>query len=90
MEPAAVGTAAAAVYAAVVMVYEVLGTHHGLVRADVLIAAVSAVWGLWTRARVTPLARPRDAAGRPLVPDWPPVKPAPKASPAGLGDEPTS
>lgn len=65
IEPAAVGTTAAAVYAAVVMIYGGI-TGHEVLRPDVLEAAVGAVWGLWTRSQVTPLIRPRDASGAPL------------------------
>lgn len=67
-EPARVGSVAAAVYAAGVMLYRAFVEHTGVLDADVLVAAVVAVYGLWVRAQVTPLARPRDAAGRPLLP----------------------
>jgi hypothetical protein len=32
-----------------------------------MVAAVMAVYGVWTRLQVRPVARPRDKAGRPLV-----------------------
>lgn len=65
LEPAAIGSAAAAVYAAAVMTYGA-ATGHEVLRPDVLEAAVAAVWGLWTRSQVTPLIRPRNASGAPL------------------------
>lgn len=66
-QPAAVGSAAAAVYAAAAMLYRAYGAHTGVLDTDVAVAAVVAVYGLWLRMQVTPLARPRDRAGRPLT-----------------------
>ncbi len=67
LEPAAVGSAVAALYAAGAMLYRA-DVHEGVLQPDVLVAAVTAVWGLWTRAKVTPLAKPQDAKGRALKP----------------------
>jgi hypothetical protein len=66
LEPAAVGATAAAVYAAAAMLYRAFIAHDGIFEPDLLVAAGMAVWGIYTRLKVTPLARPRDAAGRPL------------------------
>lgn len=67
-EPARVGSVAAAVYAAAVMAYRAYVDHTGVWDTDVAVAAVVAVYGLWTALQVTPLARPRDAKGRDLHP----------------------
>jgi len=67
-EPAAVVSVAMAVYAAVVMAYRAVVLHEGVLDTDVLVAAAGAVGGLWVRLQVTPVARPRDAEGRPLLP----------------------
>lgn len=67
LQPAAVGAALAAVYAAVVMVYRAYA-GDAVLDWDLLVAAGAAVWGLWTRAQVTPVARPRDNAGEDLTP----------------------
>lgn len=65
LEPARVATVAGLVYAAGAMLYRAYD-HQGVLQPDVLVAAVTAVWGLWTRAKVTPLAKPQDAKGRAL------------------------
>lgn len=67
LEPAAVGATLAVVYAAVVMAVRAY-RGEGVLEPDLLVAAATAVWGLWTRTRVTPLARPRDADGEHLTP----------------------
>lgn len=67
LEPAAVGSVAAAVYAAVAMLWRAYD-HQGVLQPDLLVAAGMALWGLWTRSQVTPLSAPKDAAGRPLKP----------------------
>jgi hypothetical protein len=67
LQPAAVGAALAAVYAAAVTIYRAL-SGEGVLEPDLIVAAVTAVWGLWTRTQVTPLARPRDADGERLTP----------------------
>ena len=64
LEPAAVGAALAAVYAAVVMAVRAY-QGDGVLDWDLLVAAGAAVWGLWTRTRVTPMERPRTAEGYP-------------------------
>lgn len=67
-EPARVGSVAATVYAAAVMAYRAFVEHTAVFDMDVVVAAVMAVYGLWTYLHVTPVARPRDAQGRPLLP----------------------
>lgn len=60
LEPALIGSVAAAVYAAAAMVYRAyVAKDTGVLDWDLLVAAGTAVWGLWTRMKVTPLARPR-------------------------------
>lgn len=68
LESAAIGSAAAAVYAAGVMLYRAYVAHTGVLNMDLLVAAGAAIWLLYTRSRVTPLAQPRDAEGRALTP----------------------
>ena len=68
LEPARVGSVAAAVYAAGVMLYRAFVDHSGPVDTDVLVAAAAALWGLYTYRKVTPVARPRDDKGRALRP----------------------
>ena len=67
LQPAAVGAVVAAVYAAGISIYRA-ATGQGVLEPDVIVAAVTAVWGLYTRTQVTPLARPRDADGERLTP----------------------
>lgn len=66
LEPAAVGSAVAALYAAGAMLYRAEVAHTAILQPDLLVAAVMALWGLWTRAKVTPLAKPQDNSGRAL------------------------
>lgn len=66
LEPALVGSTVAAVYAAAAMAYRAYVAHDGVLDVDLLVAAGSACWLLWTRSRVTPLALPRDDQGRAL------------------------
>ena len=68
LEPAAIGSAASAVYLAVAMIYRAFYAHTGVFEPDLVVAAVTLVWGLWTRINVTPLGRPRDKHGRALTP----------------------
>jgi hypothetical protein len=68
LEPAAIGSAVLALYAAVMMLLHVLVWHDGVLDTSVLIAAAGALWGLYTRARVTPTAAPKDDLGQPLIP----------------------
>jgi hypothetical protein len=78
--PAGLAAAAAALYAAAVMIWN--ATHsHGVINPQVIISAVSAAAFLYARFKVTPVADPVDGAGRPLVPRAP-VPPAPPAPPA--------
>ena len=67
LQPAAVGAAMAAVYAAAVMLYRAYVAHDAVLDWDLLIAAGMAVWGLYTRSLVTPVEDPKDNEGRPLV-----------------------
>jgi len=66
-EPAAVGAAAAALYFMIVLVYRVV-TRDLATDPDLVVAAATTAWGIWTRTQVTPLARPRDADGERLTP----------------------
>lgn len=68
VEPAAVGAAVAAAYAASAMLYRAFVSHEGVFDPDLLVAAGAAGWALYVRGRVTPLARPQDAEGRALRP----------------------
>lgn len=67
LEPTAIGATALAVYAAASMVYGVL-THTGVFDPDVFVASGGALWSLWTRIKVTPVAAPKTAQGVRLVP----------------------
>jgi len=77
LNPAGLMAAAGAVYAAAVMIYNVIH-HHGVLSAPVIVAAVSAVLALLTRQVVTPVADPRDGNGQPLTA----AAPAPLQAPA--------
>src|SRR5258707_12146276 len=79
--------AAAAIYAAVVMIVHAVH-HQGVIDPQVLVAAVGAAAFLYARFKVTPVADPRDGNGKPLVPVIPeapsnvtvvPGQPAPPA-----------
>lgn len=72
-------SAAAAIYAAVIMVINVRA-HHAAVDPKVIVAALSAAGYLVTRFYVTPTADPKDGAGRALLP----LKPLPPGH--GLSD----
>ncbi len=65
--PAGLLAAAGAVYAAAVMIYNVVN-HHGVIDTAVIVAAIGAVGALFTRQVVTPVADPKDGNGNPLVP----------------------
>lgn len=67
LEPAAVGAVIAAVYAAVISIYRAT-KGQGVIEPDLIVAAVTALWGAWTRMHVTPLERPRDNDGDRLTP----------------------
>lgn len=64
--PTGIGSAAAAIYAAVVMILN--ATHHqGVIDPQVIIAALTATAFLYTRFKVTPVVDPKDGNGQPLV-----------------------
>jgi hypothetical protein len=64
--PAGLMAAAAAIWAAVVMV--VHAVHgQGVIDPQVLVSAVAAAAALYTRFLVTPVADPRDGNGKPLA-----------------------
>ena len=67
LEPAAVGATLAIVYAAVAMAVRAY-KGDGVFDWDLAVAAATAVWGVYTRAKVTPVANPRDKSGAPLTP----------------------
>src|SRR5258708_6444984 len=72
------GAAAAAIYAAVIMVWH--ATHHaGVIDPQVLVAAIGAAAFVYARFRVTPISDPRDGNGKPLAPAVPAV-PAPPSN----------
>jgi hypothetical protein len=90
--PAGLGAAAAAIYAAVVMIYHAV--HHvGVIDPQVLVAALGAAVFVYTRFKVTPVKDPKDGNGTPLltvpqatlyVTPPPGVAPAPPADPTRL------
>ena len=61
-----IGSAVAAIYAAVVMIYNATH-HHAVIDPQVIIAAIGAAAFLYTRFKVTPVADPRDGNGVPLL-----------------------
>jgi hypothetical protein len=65
LNPAGYMSAGLAVYAAVVMIVNVVH-GRGVVDPPVVVAGVSAVLALLTRQAVTPVADPRDGNGAPL------------------------
>jgi len=72
LNPTGIGSAAAALYAGIVMVYNALN-NQAVIDPQVIIAAVAAGAFLYSRFRVTPVADPRDGNGAPLV-TKPPVE----------------
>ena len=76
--PTGIGSAAAVIYAATVMIWNA-AHHHGVIDPQVVIAALAAAAFLYSRMKVTPVADPRDGNGQPLVaaPAVPPFR-APK------------
>ena len=65
LNPTGLGSAAAAIYAAVVMIWN--ATHHqGVIDPQVIVAALGAAAFLYTRFLVTPVADPKDGDGIPL------------------------
>ena len=79
LNPTGYGAAIAAIYAAVVMIWNA-AHHHGVIDPQVVIAALGAAAFLYTRFKVTPVADPRDGNGTPLAPQ-PPAAPAPVKAP---------
>jgi hypothetical protein len=66
LNPTGLGSAAAAVYAAVVMIWNATH-HHGVINPEVIVAAIGAAAFLYTRFKVTPVADPKDGNGAPLL-----------------------
>ena len=66
LNPTGLGSAAAALYAAVVMVWNATH-HHGVIDPQVVVAALGAAAFLYARFKVTPVADPKDGNGVPLV-----------------------
>ena len=65
LNPTGIGSAIAAVYAAVTMIWN--ATHHqGVIDPQVIVAALSAAAFLYTRFKVTPVKDPKDGNGAPL------------------------
>jgi hypothetical protein len=60
------GSAAAALYAAVVMIWNA-SHHQGVIDPQVIVAALAAGAFLYSRMKVTPIADPKDGNGTPLV-----------------------
>lgn len=76
---AGIGAAIAALWAAGVMCWH--ATHgHGVIDPQVIVSAATAAAFLYTRFKVTPVADPKDGAGRPLAPA-PPMPPDPGPHP---------
>ena len=84
--PAGLGSAAAAIYAGIVMIWNATH-HHGVIDPQVVIAALGAGAFLYARFKVTPVADPRDGNGQPLRPA---VTPAGLPGIATLGIPPTA
>jgi hypothetical protein len=66
LNPTGLMAAAGAIYAAVVMVTNAVH-GHGVIDTNVILGAVAAAAGLYARAKVTPVADPKDGNGNPLV-----------------------
>ena len=64
--PTGIGSSLAAIYAAVVMIWNATH-HHAVIDPQVIIAAAGAAAFLYARFKVTPLADPKDGNGQPLV-----------------------
>lgn len=64
--PAGIGSSAAAIYAAIVMIVNATH-HHAVIDPQVVIAALGAAGFLYARFKVTPVADPKDGNGQPLV-----------------------
>ena len=66
LNPTGLGSAAAAVYAGIVMILNA-AHHRAAIDPQVIIAALSAAAFLYARFRVTPVADPKDGNGAPLL-----------------------
>jgi hypothetical protein len=64
--PTGIGSSAAAIYAAVVMIWNATH-HHTVIDPQVVIAALTAAAFLYSRMKVTPVADPKDGNGQPLL-----------------------
>jgi len=71
-----IGAAAAAIYAAVVMIWNLVN-HKGAYGFDpqVIVAALGAAAFLYTRFKVTPIKDPKDGNSKPLTPAPPKMLP---------------
>ena len=77
--PAGLGAAALAIYAAVQMILNLTSHKAGYgFDPQVIVAAAGALAFLYTRMKVTPVKDPKDGNGKPLVP-------APPGASAGTG-----
>lgn len=65
-----IGAAVGFVWAGAVMTWNA-ARGHGVIDPQVITAAIAGAAFLYTRFRVTPVADPKDGAGRPLVPAEP-------------------
>ncbi len=74
LNPTGLGAAAAAIYAAVVMIWNSTH-HHGVIDPQVIVAALGAAWLLYSRFKVTPTADPKDGNSKPLTPPPPKMVP---------------
>lgn len=85
LNPTGLASAIAAIYAAVVMVWN--ATHHqGVIDPQVIVAAIGAAAFLYARFRVTPVADPRDGNGQPLKAAPPQAGPESPGSPGLRGN----
>lgn len=66
LNPTGLGASAAAIYAAVIMIWH-WTHHHGVIDPQVLVAAAGAAAFLYARFKVTPVADPHDGNGKPLL-----------------------
>ena len=66
LNPTGLGSAAAAVYAGIVMILNAVN-HHAVIDPQVIVAALGAAAFLYARFKVTPVADPKDGNGQPLV-----------------------
>jgi hypothetical protein len=66
LNPTGLGSAIAAVYAAVVMVWNATH-HHAVIDPQVVLGALGAAAFLYTRFKVTPVSDPRDGNGQRLA-----------------------